>query len=413
VPALSSSLISPALEQLADLPAGDRELLAAGHPGPGLLEYLARVPDPHDPRCVRHSLCSLLAAAIAAVLAGSRSFAAIGEWIADAPPSVLASLGIRRDPLTRQFRPPDEATIRRVLEAVDAEALDRAAGAWLSAQVNATRVRTRASPRRRAALAVDGKAVRGTRHASADGQAVHLMAVLDHQACAVLGQVDVDGKTNEISRFRPLLAELGLTGCVITADALHTQRDHAEFLVQEKKAHYIFIVKKNQPGFHAQLRNLPWRQVPVLARQRNRGHGREESRTLKAVTVTAGLAFPCAAQAICVTRRIRPLGSRKWRTVTVYAVTSLAVTQASASQLAGWIRGHWKTGNQLHWVRDVTYSEDASQVRTTNGPRVMATLRNLAIVIMKMAGAANIAATCRHHARDAARTLATLGLTPP
>jgi predicted transposase YbfD/YdcC len=413
VPAFSSSLISPALEQLAGLPAGDRELLAAGHPGPGLLEYLARVPDPRDPRGVRHSLCSLLAAAVAAVLAGSRSFTAIGEWIADAPPSVLASLGVRRDPLTRQFKPPDEATIRRVLEAVDAEALDEAAGAWLSAQVNATGGRAGAGARPRAALAVDGKAVRGTRHASASGQAVHLMAILDHQASAVLGQIDVDGKTNEISRFRPLLADLDLTGCVITADAMHTQRDHAEFLIQDKKAHYIFIVKKNQPGLHAQLRNLPWRQIPVLARQRNRGHGREESRTLKAVTVTAGLAFPHAAQAICITRRTRPLASRKWRTVTVYAVTSLTVTQASASQLAEWIRGHWRIENQLHWVRDVTYSEDASQVRTRNGPRVMATLRNLVIAIMKLAGAENIAATCRHHSRDAARTLATLGLTPP
>ena len=370
------------------------------------------MPDPRDPRGVRHSLCSLLAAAIAAVLAGSRSFTAIGEWIADAPPSVLASLGIRRDPLTRQFEPPDEATIRRVLEAVDAEALDEAAGAWVSAQVNATQARTRPGARWRAALAVDGKAVRGTRHASAGGQAVHLMTVLDHQASAVLGQVDVDGKTNEISQFRPLLAELDLTGCVITADALHTQRDHAEFLVQDKKAHYIFIVKKNQPGLHAQLKNLPWRQIPVLARQRNQGHGREEHRTLKAVTVTAGLAFPHAAQAICITRRTRPLASRKWRTITVYAVTSLTVTQASASQLAEWIRGHWRI-EALHHIRDVTYREDASQVRTRNGPRVMATLRNLAIAIMKMAGAANIAATCRHHARDAARTLAALRLTPP
>ncbi|MGE5285733.1 MAG: transposase family protein [Micromonosporaceae bacterium] len=156
---------------------------------------------------VRHSLCSLLAAAIAAVVAGSRSFAAIGEWVADAPPHVLASLGIRRDPLTRQFEPPDEATIRRVLESVDARVFDNGVGAWLSARVHAARAGAKAGARRRAALAVDGKAVRGTRHASAEGQAVHLMAVLDHQACAVLGQVDVDGKTNEVTRFRPLPAD--------------------------------------------------------------------------------------------------------------------------------------------------------------------------------------------------------------
>src|SRR5436305_10528456 len=103
---------------------------------------------------------------------------------------------------------------------------------------------------------------------------------------------------------------------------MHTQRDHAEFLVQEKNAHYIFIVKKNQPGLYAQVKNLPWRQIPAGARQRDRGHGREEHRTLKAATVAAGLAFPHAAQAIAVTRRIRPLTSGQWRTVTVYAITS-------------------------------------------------------------------------------------------
>lgn len=100
----------------------------------------------------------MLAAAIAAVLAGAQSFTAIGEWIADAPPSVLASLGIRRDPLTRRFEPPGEATIRRVLESVDAGVLDTEAGAWLRDRVQA------AGPRsaRRTALAVDGKALRGT-----------------------------------------------------------------------------------------------------------------------------------------------------------------------------------------------------------------------------------------------------------
>ena len=130
MPALSSSPISPALEQLQGVPAAGRVLLAGQCPG--LLEYLALVPDPRDPRGVRHTLTSLLLAAVAAVLAGARSFAAVGEWVADAPPQVLASLGVRRDPLTRRFEPPDEATIRRVLEAVDAAALDTAVGSWLA-----------------------------------------------------------------------------------------------------------------------------------------------------------------------------------------------------------------------------------------------------------------------------------------
>jgi predicted transposase YbfD/YdcC len=409
VPALSLSLISPALEQLQDLPAGDGVLLSGQCPG--LLEYLERVPDPRDPRGVRHTLTSLLLAAVAAVLAGARSFTAIGEWVADAPPQVLARLGVRHDPLARRFEPPDEATIRRVLETVDASALDAAVGSWLAARLRAADQGH--GLRQRRALAVDGKAVRGTRHSSSDGQAVHLLGVIDQQARAVLAQAAVDGKTNEITQFAPLLEDLDIAGAVITADALHTQRDHARFLVSDKKARYILVVKKNQPTLYAQVKNLPWRNIPAGCQQRDRGHGREEHRTLKAAAVTTGLAFPHAAQAIRVTRRIRPLnGKKKWRTFTIYAITSLTAAQATDAQLARWIRGHWQI-EALHHIRDVTYGEDASQTRTGNGPQVMATLRNLSIGIFKMAGHTSIATACRHHARDATRTLATLELSPP
>lgn len=99
------------------------------------------------------------------------------------------------------------------------------------------------------------------------------------------------------------------------------------------------------------------------------------------------------------------------RTVTIYAITSLDASQARSAQLAEWIRGHWHI-EALHHIRDVTYREDHSQVRTGNGPQVMAMLRNLAIAIMKLAGAAGIAATSRHYARNAIRPLATLGLIP-
>jgi hypothetical protein len=90
---------------------------------------------------------------------------------------------------------------------------------------------------------------------------------------------------------------------------------------------------------HAQLKNLPRRQIPAAARQHDRGHGREERRTLQAAAVAAGLAFPHASQAIRLTRRIRSLaGQNKWRTVTVYAITSLTAAQATPGQLAAWIR---------------------------------------------------------------------------
>ena len=168
--------------------------------------------------------------------------------------------------------------------------------------------------------------------------------------------------------------------------------------------------KKNQPSLYAQVKNLPWRAIPAGDRQRSRGHGREEHRTLQAASLATRLAFPHTAQALRVTRRIRPFSdTKKWRTLTVYAVTSLTASQATPAQLAGWIRGHWGI-EALHHIRDVTYGQDASQVRTGNGPQAMATLRNLGIAIFKLAGAPSIAAARRSHARAATRVLATLGL---
>ena len=102
------------------------------------------------------------------------------------------------------------------------------------------------------------------------------------------------------------------------------------------------------------------------------------------------------------------LNSTRWSTETVYAITSLSATQTSPAELADALRGHWSIEDRLHWVRDVTFGEDLSQVRTGNGPRVMASLRNLAITILRLTQTANIAAALRHHARRPDRPLQTI-----
>ena len=335
----------------------------------------------------------MLGVAVCAVLAGARSLAAIGEWAADAPGPVLAALGVRCDPLTGAWRPPAEATVRRVLARVDPDALDRAVGAWLADQ----RPLPGPGPPGRSphrAVAVDGKT---------------LLAAMDHTSRAVLAQTDVEAATNEIARFRPLLDHLDLTDTVITADALHTQRGHAEWLVTHKHAAYLLIVKANQPVLHRQLKALPWRDIPVADHTRDRGHGRVETRRLQ-VTTVAGLDFPHATQALRITRRVRPLHQLRWRTVTVYAITSLTAAQAHPVRLADWVRGHWGI-EALRHIRDTTYAEDASQLRTGTAPRAMASLRNLAIGILRAHGHPNTAAALRCNARHATRPLALLGIT--
>jgi predicted transposase YbfD/YdcC len=135
----------------------------------------------------------------------------------------------------------------------------------------------------------------------------HLLAVIDQHTRVVLGQVDVEGKANEITAFN--LTSMDLTGVVVTADAFHTQRDHVETLAA-RGAHWVLSVKGNQPRLRHQLAGLPWREVEPAHRSVETPHGRREIRGLKIVTVTAGIEFPHARQAIQVTRRTRPVNAR-------------------------------------------------------------------------------------------------------
>lgn len=340
----------------------------------------------------------VLTAAICAVVAGSRSYTAIAEWIADLPADVAGVLGIHA------YRRPSETMIRRLLQAVDADLLAAAIGTWLAARIPAPALGCRQ------ALAVDGKTLRGSR--TRDRPARHVLTAADQSTGVVLASTDVDTKTNEITRFAALLDQLDdLHDVVVTADALHCQREHVTYL-GGRGAHWILTVKGNQPGLHQQLAGLPWRLVPDADRATARGHGRREIRTLKLLSVSTGIDFPGAAQAIQIRRRRHRLDRPgRFTTETVYAITDFQAHQAKPWQLADWVRGHWSIENQTHWVRDVTYDEDRSQIRTGTGPQVMATIRNAAIGALRLAGVINIAAANRHHARDASRPLALLGIT--
>ncbi|OAH10225.1 ISAs1 family transposase [Streptomyces jeddahensis] len=187
----------------------------------------------------------------------------------DAPPSVLERLGVRPDPLSPKRCLPAEATVRRLLGRIDGDALDRAVGRWLAD-------RRAGADGQLHAVAVDGKTLRGA--ARATGRKIHLLAACDHLSGLVLAQLDVGEKTNEITCFQPLLESLAdLAGVVVTSDAMHTQREHASYLLGWG-AHYVVIAKGNQKKLHKQLKSLPWKQIPLQGRTRDTGHGRGETR---------------------------------------------------------------------------------------------------------------------------------------
>lgn len=346
---------------------------------PNLLTLFASVPDPRDPRGVRHALPAILALGVAAVLSGARSFAAIGEWVADQPEPALARLGLSSGPR------PTESTIRRAFTRMDADLLDQAIGAFLW-------TRTREVAGRRV-IAIDGKSIRGARTAKAI--APHLVAAFDHTSGTVLGQVAVAAKSNEIPAVRDLLACFDLSAVVVTVDAMHTQAATATAIIQAG-GDYVFTVKKNQPSLHAACKNLPWQDVPAH-RVTTTGHGRRVTRTIKVVAAPAWVGFAGAAQIAQVRRTVTRAGKKSVEVV--YLITSANHQAAPPRTLAAWVQGHWGIENRLHWVRDVTFDEDRSQIRTGNAPQVMATIRNTAISLLRLAGTTSIAKALRHHAR--------------
>jgi predicted transposase YbfD/YdcC len=234
---------------------------------------------------------------------------------------------------------------------------------------------------------------------------------MTHDSGIVVSQREVGEKTNEITSFQPLLDTVDLAGVMVTADAMHTQRTHASYLVEERGADYVLIVKANQPNLFAQLDSLDWSTTPLHTTE-NTGHGRAERRTIRVRPAPEDIDFPHAAQVFLIERYVTDTKTGKNSAIAVLGITSRDATRANAPQIATYAREHWSIENKLHYVRDVTYGEDSSQTRTHNGPRVMASFRNLAISTLRLAGKTNIAAALRQTGRDFIRPLQLLRIHP-
>jgi predicted transposase YbfD/YdcC len=367
---------------------------------PGLLEVLARVPDPRRRRGRRYLLAFVLAVAVACVLAGAKNFREIGDQAADLPQEVLARLGGKPHPLLRQIMTPSEKRVRTLIQAIGAEELDELIGGWLRALADAGRLDGLLT-----AIAIDGKWLRGV----GDGQ-VKLFAAMLHEEKVMIAQHRIPDDTTETTQVRQLLDPVGLANAVVTADAAHAQRETAEYIAGStedgnRSSDYFLFVKANQPSLQKAIFDAIQHDGPREAdhTELDRGHGRVIRRSLWAADAD-GIDFPHVTRVVRIRRdRYDIVGSLVSKEI-VHAVTSLDAEQAGPADLAAIARGQWGI-ESVHWIRDTVYREDNGQAWVGEGPQALASLHNLAIGLIRLKSKDGIKETTEWICRDRTRSL--------
>jgi predicted transposase YbfD/YdcC len=374
---------------------------------------LSAVPDPRQRRGRRYPWPALLTLIAAALVSGQQGMRAIAQWVAEHAEEVGPLLELTPG------RVPSAATLRRVLRAVDVAALEAQIAAFVATLPAPPPPRNRPpapAPRPWVGLAIDGKAVRG---ANRHGAQVHLVSLVRHDDGRVLGQVAVADKSNEITAAPRLLARHDLAGTVTTMDALLTQHALAT-QIRAQGGHYLMVVKGNQPALLAAISALfatpplpDAADAPDAVTTCDTGHGRLEIRTLeRSAALNAYLAWPEVGQVARRTCQRVDLSTGVIGEEVSYGVTSLPPGAASAAQVEALWRGHWTIENRVHRVRDVTWGEDASQVRVGHAPHALAALRNGLLSLLRALGWTQIADATRHYGAFAPRAMQVLSSPP-
>lgn len=352
-----------------------------------LLEHLKAVPDPRKARGKRYSLSFLLGVIILAKLAGQHKPAAVAQWVKMRQSVLVKAFNCQREDV------PALNTIRRTL-AHDwvAAALPRVLNRFLYEAYGGQQSEQ---------VTLDGKTLRGTIPPGLTcGE--HLLSAFLPTEGVVLAQAAVGAKENELVAAPQLLDELDLRGRVVTGDALFTQRN-LSVQILSRGGHYLWPVKDNQQRLHDEVRLffVPPRKAPgwsiqplpqTVARTINNAHGRLEQRTLTAVVDETGfLDRPGARQVFKLVRQVTTSATGTVTVQEVYGVTSLPPERATATQLLGFMRHHWRIENSLHYRRDVTLQEDETRMSNKHQARTMAALNNFIIGLASKLGFGNLA----------------------
>ena len=408
------------------------------------MRALESVTDPRKRRGRRFELVVVLALAVLAVCCGASSFAVVAETVADLERRLLVGFGLGCR------RPPSAATFRRVLNVVDPGELDEALSVWATGTdpVPEPATATEAEPEPGTGtatepgtatatepgtatgagagsvevvdlvVALDGKTLKGARSWGEDGvmRQEAVVEAVEHGTRRVHGLVRVVGG-DENAAVLALVARLAarrggsLAGVVVTTDAKHTTRELTATIIR-LGGDYLLPVKGNAPTAYAVLDALPWTKVENAQVVREKGHGRQETRTIRLVTL-AGI--DTTLTGVAQAGRVRRSVQRKktvttpaaWTHENVYLVTSMTHRHAHAEKVARMVREHWGC-EVLHWQRDVVFGEDGHTARTGNGPVNLAILRNTVLTRPDGTGARPGIATLRARARKPERALSAL-----
>jgi predicted transposase YbfD/YdcC len=369
---------------------------------PPLASVFALLPDSRHARGKRHPLVALLLLACVAMLGGARGPSGIADWAKNHGEPWRTRLG-----LTHR-KGPSQSTVQRLFAQIAVEALEAQLAHWAQQVLAAL---PPPDPTMLDGVAMDGKKLRMSARCGASDP--HLLSLYSHRLGLVLAQIAVAEKANEITASDDILAQLLLTGVVLTGDAIFTQTQIAQTLLDQGND-YLLVVKENQPTLHEDLATLfadPDAAVQTVE-ERDTHSQRIERRRLSASTELVGYSdWPGLAQALCIERRRTDMHTGETSVETAYAITSLAPERATAPQLLRLWRAHWRIENRLHYVRDVTYGEDQATVRAGRGAQGLAAIPNLAIGLLRLAGETNIAAGCRRYQARPALACTAVGIT--
>jgi predicted transposase YbfD/YdcC len=339
-----------------------------------LLEHFKTLEDPRAENLVEHALLDIIGLTICAVICGADSWVDIEnygrakeEWLKG---FLQLSNGI-----------PSHDTIARLFAALKPEQLQKCFISWVKAV---------AQLQEGEVIAIDGKTLRHSYDKGSGKGAIHMVSAWASQHQLILGQVKVDEKSNEITAIPELLKVLELNGCIVTIDAMGTQKEIAKQII-EGGGDYILSLKGNQGNLHedvAQLfdwtRKIQFKDVPHEFYQTKEGnHGRIEIRRhwlLEGVEhlIDAHLWTGLARVGVIESERRLP-----GKAPTIEHRYYLLSLEGDVQRFARAVRSHWGIENQLHWVLDVAFNEDASRIRKDHAPENLGLVRHLALNLIR------------------------------